>query len=95
LRFERWYRCDEVYYDKRDQYDYNPDQSKYKHYPCYRHFYEAQYACTDDFFDFLMELAYAKQASDTFEGDWSQREIRAFPTIYDTPNKADRKTYTY
>lgn len=42
-----------------------------------------------------MELAYAKQANDTFEGDWSNREINVFPTVFDTPNKAGRKTKTY
>jgi len=95
LRFERWFRCDLVYYDERDKYDYNADPKTYRHYPCYRHFYEAQYACTDDFFDFLMELAYAKQANDTFEEDWSNRELTAVPTVYDTPNKAGRKTKVY
>mmetsp|Transcript_23032 Transcript_23032/g.19995 ORF Transcript_23032/g.19995 Transcript_23032/m.19995 type:complete len:183 (+) Transcript_23032:174-722(+) len=95
LRFERWHRCDLAYYDKRDQYDWSKDQKNYKHYPCFRHFYEAQYACTDDMFDFLQELAFVKRANQTFEEDWSNREIQAFPTIYDTPNKAGRKTYTY
>lgn len=83
------------YYDKRHEYDYNPDQSKAKPYPCFRHFYETQYACTDDMFDFLMELTYAKQANDTFEDDWRNTEIQAYPTIYDTPNKSKRKTYSY
>ena len=84
-----------IYYDKRDNYDYNLDQTKYKAYPCYRQFYEAQYACTDDMFEFLMELAYAKQASDNFEDDWRNNDLSNNPTIYDTPNKAKRKTYTY
>jgi len=95
LRYEKWWKCDMNFYDIRHKYDYNLDQSKYKHYPCYRYFYEAQYACTDDYFDFLMELHYAKQANDTFMEDRPGQELNTFPTVYDTPGKIDRKTYTY
>jgi hypothetical protein len=95
LRFEKWWGCDMVYHDIRHKYDYNLDQTKWKSYPCFRYFYEAQYACTDDYFDFLMELAYAKTASDKFMADHSNAEIAAFPTVFDTPKKIDRKTYTY
>jgi hypothetical protein len=84
-----------IFHDKRGEYDWNTDQSKIKHYPCYRQFYEAQYACSDDLFDFLLELNYAKKANDTFTADWANMEIKAFPTVYDTPQKADRKTKTY
>ncbi len=95
MRFERWFRCDLVFYDEKYKYEGVTEDKKYRNYPCYRHFYEAQYACTDDFFDFLMELAYAKRANDTFEEDWSNRELTATPTVYDTPNKAGRKTKIY
>ena len=84
-----------VFYDIRDKYDYNLDQTKYKNYPCYRYFYEAQYACTDDQFDFLMELHYAKRASDIFIDERLNHELQMFPVSYDTPKKADQKTYTY
>ncbi len=58
-------------YDLRDKkFDYVKDQKNYKAYPCYRQFYEATYACDDTMFDFLLELAYAKRANDTFEGNF-------------------------
>ena len=95
LRFEKWHKCDMIFHDIRHKYDYNLDQTKYKNYPCYRYFYEAQYACTDDQFDFLMELHYAKQSSDTFVDERLNHELQTFAVSYDTPNKADQKTYTY
>lgn len=96
LRFERWYRCDFVYNDIRDKYDLNIDyNAKPKKYPCFKHFYEANYACADDTFEFLLEVAYSKKSYDLSEGDWSNREIQAFSTVYDTVHKTDRKTYSY
>jgi len=46
LRFERWFRCDLVYHDLRHtKFDHVKNQKNYKTYPCYREYYEAQYAC--------------------------------------------------
>lgn len=97
LRFERWFRCDLVYHDLRTtKFDQVKNQKKnYKTYPCYREYYEAQYACQDDMFDFLMELAYIRRANDTFEGDHSSHEISILPTFYDTPKAAEKRSYTY
>ncbi|EAS07366.4 hypothetical protein TTHERM_00568030 (macronuclear) [Tetrahymena thermophila SB210] len=96
LRFERWFRCDLVYHDQRHtKFDQVKNQKNYKTYPCYREYYEAQYACQDDMFDFLMELAYARRAADNFESDFASHELTTLPTFYDTPKAAERKTYTY
>lgn len=89
LRFEKWFRCDLIYHDKKaTKFEYQKDQTQYKAYPCYREFYEANYACQDDMFDFLMELAYARRANDTWEGDHSNIELQLQPTRYDSPKSA-------
>lgn len=95
MRFEKWWRCDMVYYDERDKYDLNAKIGTSKNYPCFREFYETTYACADDIFKYLIELAYAKRANDFFEGDVSNNEITSFPTVYDTPKGPERITYTY
>ena len=68
MRFEKWWRCDEVHYqDRTTKYDRNPKHSlrnmqPEQHYPCYRDYYETTYACADNILKFLVELAYAKRA---------------------------------
>ncbi len=71
------------------------DRKNAKTYPCYKEFYETSYACQDDLFDFLMEIAYAKRAANFHEGDHFNIELKMFPTVFDTPKKAERRTYTY
>lgn len=84
------------YDDKSKKYGESPLKFKgHEHYPCFREYYEANYSCADDIFDYLMQLAYAKRASDFFEGDVSNNEILSFPTQFDTPKAAERITYTY
>lgn len=95
MRFEKWWRCDMVFYDERDKYDLNPNPKLSKNYPCFREYYESVYACSDDIFKYLIELAYAKRANDFFEGDISNNEITSYPTIFDNPKNAERTTYTY
>ena len=53
-----------VFYDDKHKYDYK--EKDHKQYPCFKEFYEAQYACSDDIFEFMMELSYAKQTADSF-----------------------------
>lgn len=96
LRFDKWNRCDMAFYDLRDKkFDYVIDQKNYKNYPCFREFYEAQYACQDDLFDFLMELSYSRQANDLFEEDVSRHEFQMFPTVLDSPKYNEKRTMTY
>lgn len=96
MRFERWWRCDMVYYDeKATKYDWAPIVNNPNRYPCYREYYEATFSCADDIFNFLLELAYVKRANDYWEGDHSNLEIKSFPTVYDTPKAAERITFTY
>jgi hypothetical protein len=49
-----------IFYDERHKFDYKVKD--FKNYPCFREFYEANYACSDDLFEFMMELSYAKRA---------------------------------
>ena len=77
MRFEKWWRCDMVYgHDRTTLYDRNPkiglkNMKEHEHYPCFREYYETSYACADNIMKFLVELSYAKRASDFFESDVS------------------------
>lgn len=101
MRFEKWFKCDSVYYEDRStDFDFNPDRGikNLKHhefYPCYKEWYEATYACADNILKYLVELAYAKRAHDFFQEDTSSVEIRSFPTVFDSPTAPERITYTY
>ncbi|CAD8081137.1 unnamed protein product [Paramecium sonneborni] len=94
LRFQKWFDCDQAEHFKMDktEADY---LKRAKVYPCYAMFYEAAYACTDDMFDFLMELAYTRRSNRTFEYNHFQHEMRRPPTVYDSPKNAERIKKTY
>ena len=101
MRFEKWFKCDQVYYqDRTSEYDYNPDrglksQDRQHEYPCFREWYEASYSCADNILKYLIELAYAKRANHFWQEHTSSVEIRSFPTVFDSPNEPERTTYTY
>ena len=56
-----------VFYDDRHKFDFQVDN--FKSYPCYREFYEAQFSCSDDLFEFMMELSFQKRQSGQFTVD--------------------------
>ncbi len=93
MRFEKWWKCDQVYGEDRDTlYDRNPEKGfknlkDEERYPCFREFYEANYACADNILQFLVELGYKKKANDFWHGETTNRELTTFPTIYDSPNE--------
>jgi hypothetical protein len=97
MRFEKWNRCDLKHGDKRISYlqKTRPRANEDEEYPCFHQFYEAQYACNDDLFDFLMELHYSKKVNDLQPEDIWNLEMKRLPTIYDTPDHANERTYTY
>ena len=98
LRFEKWSECDMKFSKYRTtMFDRNRHNlgDKSKLYPCFREFYEASYACNDDVFDFLMELNYMRKANRFNMKSVSNAEMRRRPTIYDSPEENDRRTYTY
>jgi hypothetical protein len=101
MRFEKWFKCDSVYYEDRStSYDRNPDRGLknlklHEFYPCYKDWYEATYSCADNILKYLVELAYAKRSHDFYQADTSSVEIRSFPTVFDSPNEPERVTYTY
>ena len=94
LRFEKWHNCDMKFSDYRKGPDGVIDQRNFKNYPCYREFYEANYACSDDYMDFLMELSYSKNAKDFHMSDISNTELTIPPSAYDNPD-LNRKVYHY
>lgn len=59
---------------RHEQFDYVKDPKNFKHYPCYREFYEAQYSCIEDAFEYLLELAFARRATDTFEAEYQNAD---------------------
>ena len=73
MRFEKWFKCDSVYYDDRTtDYDRNPDRGfrnlkSHEFYPCFREWYEATYSCADNILKYLIELAYAMRANDVYQ----------------------------
>ena len=94
-RFEKWMMCDLKYYDVRNKYDRTPIPSNYKTYPCFREYYEATYACADDYMRRGLELAYIRRAKNWDHGEFSNVRLRMEPTVWDTPKLPERTTYTY
>ena len=97
MRFEKWNRCDLKFGDMKLPYlqKKRPRANDPDEYPCFNEFYEAQYACSDDLFDFLMELHYAKKVNDFQPEDIWNIEMKRIPTYFDTPDHGDERTYTY
>ncbi len=91
MRFDKWYHCD-------IQYSHEKKAELYKNheeYPCFQHFYEAQYSCSDQLFDFMLELAYARRQNQTNLYEKYNRDLTTIPTIYDTPDVNNRIKLTY
>lgn len=77
-------------------YDSKIDFAKKKEpYPCYQYFYESQYSCSDDMFDFLLELAYFRNINNITEEKILNYELATNPNVYDTPDQSARLKYTY
>lgn len=66
-----------------------------KEYPCHQQFYEAQFACADDTFEFMLELAYYRQLNGMTYEKFLNNELFTPATIYDTPDPHARLNYTY
>ena len=77
MRFEKWFSCDSVYHkDRSTDYDRNPERGfknlkPHEFYPCYKEWYEATYACSDQILRYLTELAYSKRAHDFWRANHS------------------------
>jgi hypothetical protein len=101
MRFDKWFRCDSTYGDDRERlYDHALQSTRAnlkdsEHYPCFREFYEVRYACADNVFDMLVELAYRKKARNYWREKYSNVEARSFPTTFDSPHAPETTTYTY
>lgn len=97
MRFEKWHKCDAQAGYNRDRFDRTKEKlgDPSNVYPCFREYYEASYACSDDLFDFLLELHYIRKANHFDFSKISNLEMRRIPTVYDSPLENDRRTYTY
>lgn len=101
MRFEKWYKCDQVYGQNRSiDFDRNPEvgltnMKDSQHYPCFREYYETRYACADNILNFLVELSYQKKAKNFFHSDVSNIEIQSFPNVFDSPSAPENITLTY
>ena len=90
LRFSKWFQCDMTYYNKKIDF-----YKQKRPYPCFSQFYEAQYACSDDLFDFLLELAYFRHINHITPEKFNNLELFTKTTVYDTPDATRRIKYTY
>lgn len=61
-RFSKWYKCDIFYSDQKEEFAKNNQE-----YPCFGLFYDSQYACSDQMFDYLLELSYARRKQGVFD----------------------------
>ena len=90
LRFSKWFNCDFTYYDEKAKYAERKEK-----YPCYKQFYEAQYSCSDDLFDYLLELSYFRSINNYSVEEVLRNELMSNPNVYDNPDAAARIKYTY
>lgn len=58
-------------------------------------FYDAQYACSDHLFDYLLELSYVRRLNNTVSSKLTNAELMMMPTIYDSPDKHNRQKLSY
>ena len=89
-RFQKWFECDMTHYLRAEEYAKNKVD-----YPCIPYFNEAQFACADDQFEFMLELAYYRQLNNMTHSKFLNVELFTRPTIYDNPEYQASVTYTY
>ena len=89
-KFDKWFKCDMTYYNQKIEF-----AKKKEDYPCLDHYYEAQFACADDTFEFMLELAYYRKMNNMNYEKFENDELYTFATYYDTPEPHSRIKYTY
>ena len=66
-----------------------------KEYPCYKIFYEMQFACSDHMMDYLMELATHRKVNNINRDDLINSDMQNFAMIFDAEDQANRIKKTY
>lgn len=90
LRFEKWFQCDVSYSNIKREFS-----KRNIEYPCYKYFYEMEFACSDNILDFLLELHYYRTVNRFDPKKFSNNDLASIPTIFDTPIGTHRNKYTY
>ena len=81
MRFEKWFQCDTRYFGLREEL-----AKKNEEYPCYKFFYEMEFACSDNMLDFLLELHYYRTVNHFNPLKHKNSSLTGLPTIFDTPS---------
>ena len=89
-RFMKWFECDMNHYGQKIEYAKRKEE-----YPCNAYFYEAQFACADDLFECMLELAYYRKFNGITRDKYLNLDLYSHPTIWDAPdpNKNIKLTY--
>ena len=82
--------CDNLYSDQKIDF-----AKKKQQYPCDKHFQEAMFACSDDTFDCLLELAYYRKLNGITSDKYRNNDLWMDPTVYDAPDPSKNVKYTY
>jgi hypothetical protein len=90
-RFDKWHECDSGYSFK----DKIKMAENYQDYPCFDMFYEAQHSCSDQIFDFMLELSASRMSKNINIRRTFNRELTSMPLIYDAPDVNNRTKLTY
>lgn len=90
-RFDRWDDCDMRFSGE----DKIQMAERHEEYPCFDMFYEAQHACNDQLFDFMMELSVSRREKGVRIRETFNRELFSKPTIWDAKDDNDRIKMTY
>ena len=89
-RFSKWFECDTTYTDQKIDF-----AKKKQPYPCDQYFHEAMFACADDTFDCLLELAYYRKLNGITPDKYQNNDLWMEPTVYDAPDSSKNIKYTY
>ena len=90
VRFDKWFKCDRTFDGLRQKFSQNNER-----YPCFKHFYEMQYACSDHFLNYLMELHYYRTVNNLDPEKLTNIDITSVPTLYDSNAGINRIRHTY
>ena len=89
-RFDKWFQCDMAHSSQKEEF-----AAKRIQYPCVPYFQEAQFACADDQFEYMLELAYYRHLNGITYEKFLNNELFTRPTNFDNPDPQSRIKYTY
>ena len=89
-KFDKWSECDVA--NNRDR---GAIARNFQTYPCYEHFYEANYACSDELIQFLSEMHYYRLTNMTSHKRFANAELLTFPKLSDSIDANSRTKLSY